>query len=831
MVAVLCCSAVAEAAPRDPVAEAVALADAGRYAEARAKLEAAPRSLESRFQLGLVYRATGDRPRERASWNSFFDDYEAGRIDKKRARALTYVARAAHLLGSWKDANDTYRDAVDADPKGKDGARANIAWGRLFLEKYDAGHAEVCLDDALKILPEDPEARTLLAAVKLEQSYDVPGALKELDRAERAAPGYPEALSLRGKIALEGEDPVLAKKLAARLLAKNPAQLAARTLIAGAALLADDKVAYAAERTSVLGTNPRQSRFFHELGELLVREHRYADAIALEEEAIQVDETDPVARAAYGANLLRLGREAEGLEALRSAWKKDKYNVRSYNLLQLFEEVIPKRYVMIDAPPFRLRVPTSERAVLEQTVVPLLLRAEKALTKLYGFRPKGPVTIELYTDPKHYAVRTIGLPGLDAIGVTFGPVVTAMSPSVGKFNWGMVLWHELAHVYAIEASRSRVPRWFTEGLSEYETTIADPTWTRRTSAEVAGALSRNELLSVGVLNHAFVSARDLPHMVLAYHESAAAVRYFIERAGRVKIMAALKRFGEGKRFEQIVEELLSEDLATFDAGLKASLGKRLAIYDGQLLVRSSDYSDVSGLEERLKANGDDGRARGLLALAKLAAGDTEGAMKLLAQKSGLPSPEMMYASTRIMLSTKHVDEAKVGMEILRRAGGRGADVELLAARVAKAASDVDGAWRALEAAAKADPDRVDPHTMRAELAAGTPRPSACADAAQCQIEALRRAVELEVMDPSLGKKLFTLLAQQKSPDAQGAAERAFDVAPFDVALRLDVASYLADRKDWSGAGKQLAIARACAPDGELGKRVAALDDRVKRRAP
>ena len=526
-----CCAAHA-APPRDLVADARGLRERGRYAEARGKLEALVRgdhSLPTRFELGLVYRALGERSLERAVWNGFYDDYERGGIDKKNARQLTYLARAAQLLGGTKDANDLFRDAVDADPKGKDGARANIAWARLFLEKYDAGHAEVCLEEALAILPEDPEGRTLLARVKLEQTYDLEAAARELARAEKAHPGHAEAIAMRAEIDLQTGKADRARTLATSLLKTNPADVAAHTLLAGAALLAEDVAGYEAERQKVLAVNPHDSNFFHGVSEILIREHRYSDAVALEEAALVADPKDPVARAAYGANLLRLGREPEGLAALRESWKGDKYNVRTYNLLQLFEDVIPKRYVMIEAPPFRLRVPTAERAVLEATVVPLLQQARVAFDALYETKLQGPITLELYSDPKHYAVRTVGLPGLEAIGVTFGPVITAMSPSIGKFNWGMVVWHELAHVYAITASKSRVPRWFTEGLSEYETQAQNPRWTRRTSAELAGALQRGELASVAELNQAFVAARDLTHMVIAYHEASAAVSYFVER--------------------------------------------------------------------------------------------------------------------------------------------------------------------------------------------------------------------------------------------------------------------------------------------------------------
>ena len=56
-----------------------------------------------------------------------------------------------------------------------------------------------------------------------------------------------------------------------------------------------------------------------------------------------------------GNTLLRLGEEDEGLALLRRAWDRDPYDVRTYNLLNLFEKVIPARYVT--SPPAALPLP------------------------------------------------------------------------------------------------------------------------------------------------------------------------------------------------------------------------------------------------------------------------------------------------------------------------------------------------------------------------------------------------------------------------------------------------------------------------------------------
>jgi tetratricopeptide (TPR) repeat protein len=227
-----------------PGAEGRALLATGRYAEARRVLEGEvardPRALEARYQLGLVYRAIGAQAEASRVWNGFYDDYEAGRIDKRSARQLTYVAQAARYLGSWQDAIDTIGDAIDADPLGHDGARAHVVEAEMQLEKYQAGYAEVALHKALGVLPDDPDAHALMARVLLEQSYDVDGAERELARALAKDPHHEEALCTRAQLLLEAERYAEATAAARAVLELDPESVRARAVIAAAALLRDD---------------------------------------------------------------------------------------------------------------------------------------------------------------------------------------------------------------------------------------------------------------------------------------------------------------------------------------------------------------------------------------------------------------------------------------------------------------------------------------------------------------------------------------------------------------------------------------------------------------
>src|SRR4029079_12895575 len=221
---------------------------------------------------------------------------------------------------------------------------------------------------------------------------------------------------------------------------------------------------YERERTADLAVRASAGPFFAFGAETLTHHRRYDEARDVAREGIARDPDHADCLSVLAMTLLRLGDETEGLETLRRAWKRDPYDVRTYNLLNLYEKAIPARYTMVAGAHLRFRVPTGDRAALTEVVAPSLEERYRDFVGRYRLEPRGPVTLELFGDPHEFAVRTTGLPAIGVAGVCFGRVITSIAPSNHAFNWGMVLTHELAHVFAIQLSRSRVPRWFTEGL-------------------------------------------------------------------------------------------------------------------------------------------------------------------------------------------------------------------------------------------------------------------------------------------------------------------------------------------------------------------------------
>ncbi len=559
-----------------------ALVALGRYAEARATLDAAvaaaPDDLPARDALMRLDALVGDRAALAPLIERSYADWNGGGVDKTRAADLIAIATAVRLDGNWKDANETLRDAVRAEPRA---TAANLDWGWMFLDKHAAAEADKSFRAVLALDATNPDAHVGLARVALVERYDAAAAAAEVARALAVNPRHAGALALRAELALDREDYAAAAADVTLLRRTNPVDPGASRVAAAAAMLLDDAATYARERDRHLAAHARDGDLFAFVAEALERQRRYDEARAVAEEGLRVDADNARCLATLATTLLRLGDEARGLETLRRAWKIDPYDARTYNLLNLFEKIIPARYTTVATAHLRFRVEPATKPAIEAVVAPFLEETYARFVTRYGFSPKGPVTFELYGDPQHFAVRTVGLPGIGVSGVCFGRVITSQAPTNHAFNWGMVLAHELAHVFAIELSRSRVPRWFTEGLSEVETMRLRPEWARHDDVALWGAWRRGELPPLGALSNAFLEAHDAESATRAYAHAALAVDFLERRFGFAKLREALVAWGGGARGVGVLERLSGMDAAALERAFRVELATRWARYDAQ----------------------------------------------------------------------------------------------------------------------------------------------------------------------------------------------------------------------------------------------------------
>lgn len=686
----------------------------GRRADAVALIDkamVANPDLGLRAKRGLLAQRAGDLVTARKIFSFFLAESDAGRIDLNDPRALLYLAEAARHLGEYQLANDALKEASKLDP---DDVEIAVTWAEVFEQKYAAALAAQTLEQALARQPEHPVLLAAMAEATLAERYDLGAAYGYLERALRGNPTSERALLVQAGIEIDKNEWDAAQATIAAILKANAESLEALSLAATVAWLRDQTAAFDKYKRQVFALNPVYADFYRVIARSAEREHRYAAAVELLKEALTLVPGQAEIQADIGLGYLRLGDEAEGMKWLQTAWKGDPYNVRNFNTLELFDDTIKHQYVTRTSASFRFRYHRDEADVLGRYVEPTLERAFADMSKRYGFVPKTPVTIELYADKGDYSVRTVGLPDLGALGVCFGQVITAISPSTGDLNWGMVLWHELAHVFAVQLSKSRVPRWYTEGLSEYETLRARPEWRRENDADLYGALVDGTLPSVAELNHRFMQP-SAQAVTVAYYLSAVTIEYIVNAYGFAKIVKGLTLFGEGKETPEVIAAITGRTVAQFDREFRAYLEKRLAPYRGTLVLpgREAELADVVAAA---KAKPEDLRAQVKLVAAYYFAGDADQAetvaKAVLARDSA--NAVALFVLGEVAWAKEDAKTASQYFGKVVQAGTDGLLVRTRLGETARALGKVQEALAQFQAAKRFDPENSAPYQQLAE---------------------------------------------------------------------------------------------------------------------
>jgi tetratricopeptide (TPR) repeat protein len=762
----------------------------GKPADAQKDLEALykdrPDDRAVRHQLALAMLDRGLVKEAAPLLQRFMDEFDNRAMDLDNAEQLYYLAEAARLTSQYELANDSYREAVKLQPQL---TQAGIAWADLFLQKYASELAEQTVEEVFKINPNSPDAHAAMAAVQVENTYDLKAVAFHVDKALEVNPKHQRALLVRASVMIDQNQWDAAFKTLDSVLAINPANVQAISMRATIGWLRDDTRVYDAEKAKVLKLNPAYADLYRIIARSAVREHRYVEAIELEKLALTVKPDYYEAMSGVGLGYLRLGKEKEGKEWLDKSWKGDEYNVRTYNTLNLYDKTIPNDYAFTTTKSFKIRYHKSEQKLLGRYLEPVMERAFAEMVKRYGFTPKTPVILELYADAGDYAVRTVGLPSLGALGVCFGQVITAMSPSNGDINWGMVMWHELGHVFAIQLSNSRVPRWFTEGLSEYETMIARPEWRRENDADLYGAMTEGTLPSVTELNYRFMVG-DQNAVVVAYYLSSVTIEYIAQTYGFPKIVEGLKLFGKGKETQDVIPAITGRTVAQFDADFRKYLELRLAPYKGTFrLPTPSD--DLTKLEIEVAAKPKDAAAQARLALGHVAGGDADkaGLAAEAALKLDPKQPIARYILAEIALRTGDAPKAKGMYEALVADGHDSFDMRVRLAGIAQQAHETDEVEKQLCAAKTLDPERSYPYQELAELYKASGRTD------QALVE-LEQYAFIEQMQLAPLKELvagYTKKASWSKVKTYG--ELATYVSPYDTEILLSLAKAYLELKD------------------------------------
>ena len=556
-------------------------------------------------------------------------------------------------LKQYDQANEEFRiatAAAESDPLYK------VRWGMLLHERFNNTDAVGLFREALQKDPKNAQAYLGLAVVSGE-GFD--GKAPEyVSQALVLDPKLVEAHEFAGNLALEDADTEHALKEADAALALSPDALNAMAIHASVELLADRSPD--AWLDKIHKVNAGYAEGYAHVAHYLELNYRFEDAIGYYRKAIEADPQYWPARSALGVGLMRLGQEDEPFKQLEMCYNNGYRDAETVNSLRLLDSY--KNFVTYKEDGTILRLRKNEAELLHPYYQAELQRILPTYDKKYQMKLTGPVQVEVYPDHEDFAVRTMGMPGLGALGVTFGQVVAMDSPSArkpGDFNWGSTLWHEMSHVYILTATNRRVPRWFTEGLAVHEETQVSPEWGDRVSPEILAAIRDKKLLPVAKLDRGFIFPDYPAQVVVSYFEAGSICDYIKSKWGEGKLLDMVHSYAQRKTTPEVIQADLGVSPDEFDKQylqwVNDRYGKMAANLDAWqkamvVLVQASNQKQHDAVIQQ----GDavrrmypeyvgDSSAYELVAVADLAKGDKKAAVTVLTEyeKAGGESPSIL----------------------------------------------------------------------------------------------------------------------------------------------------------------------------------------------
>jgi tetratricopeptide (TPR) repeat protein len=573
-------------------------------------------------------------------------------------------AEAAWALNDLQGANSWFQQAMREDP---DDVATLVRWGDLYADSHQDAEAMDIYREALQRDAGNPYAQ-LGAARVLSGGFDdaanafLTPLLTDPETADGAKVG---ALLLRARVGLENasrDEALAALDVAAEIVERNdwpPLQIYA--LRAAADLLANVTDSRWTEMS--LEYNSHYGGIYAVPAHFYVITRRYRGAIDLYQKAVDIESGLASAHVELGVNLLRDNQVSRARKHLVIAHDQDPFSPIAVNTLRLLDSFV--NFTLINDPelpddegliPVTLRLHREEAAAIAPYALRLTRDSIAEFTDRYDFVLREPVIIEMYPDHEDFAVRTAGMPGLGILGATFGYVVAMDSPSgrpPEQFQWGTTLWHEMAHVFTLEASDHLVPRWFSEGVSVFEEWRSGPNPGVRIPMSVYNAIQEDRFLPVAELDEGFLRPTYEQQVIVSYMQAGLVCQYIDRQFGAEYLRALLYKYRDGLQTAAAIEAVLGISPRQFDR-------------DFNQFVRSEHGAILDNLEDWQRTQ--------LSVQQKLSAGDWSGTIELakhlldlLPQYVEPDSPYLALALAREELGQR--PQALTALEKFWRNGG------------------------------------------------------------------------------------------------------------------------------------------------------------------
>jgi tetratricopeptide (TPR) repeat protein len=484
-------------------------------------------------------------------------------------------------LEQWEQANAQFRLATQPQDSP---AQYKVRWGELLHERFNDSDAADLFREAIAKDPNSAEGFLGLSTISAD-NFDGRAA-QYAGKALTLDPKLVAAHELLADVALANDDRHAATDEGDKAIALAPDALDAMAIHAAVEILADrpPDAWFTRIQSATSGTGPGISEAYARVGRQLELHYRYEDAVQYYRKAIVSDANNWAAHSALGIDLMRMGQQDEPYKELELAYNNGYRDAATVNSLRLIDSY--KNFETFRDNQTVIRLNKSEAALLLPYMQAELHSILSTYEKKYKMTLPGPVQVEVYPNHEDFAVRTTGMPGLGALGVTFGEVVAMDSPSArkpGDFNWGATIWHEMSHVFILTATNHRVPRWFTEGLAVHEEGQRSPEWSNRLTPDVVAAIRDRKLLPVAKLDGGFVSPDYPAQVIVSYFQAGSICDFIGEKWGQDKLLDMVHSFAKLETTPDAIQKSLGITADQFDtqylAWINQKYGARAAHFD------------------------------------------------------------------------------------------------------------------------------------------------------------------------------------------------------------------------------------------------------------
>lgn len=707
----------------------------GRSAEALEILstvvEAGSAPIRSLVQYGSLLQFVGRKQESLSYLNEANSRYLAGLVFD--AEEIAMVALGNWLADRFHDANSLFSEAVRIDPMNHE---AQVLWGDLFMEKFNNPDAERSYGEVLENNRRYVPA--LLGMARISEPE------MTLQRILDINPAYAPALEEFGYLLIQNNRVEEGTRFLQEALSINPQSVRALAILAAQDALHERMDAYQAREKQINDFSPDNAVFYTDIGEIFGNNYRFTEAVEYARKAIAADPTYWRGHTILGSNLVRLGLEEEGKRHLELAFANDPFNVLTSNLLQVFDTL--EGYATLESEHFRVNMSPRDAEILWPYFEPLLEESWDTLTEKYGFEPEVPVLIQVFENSEDFAVRSVGLPDIGPlVGICFGKVVTLISPDTLSANWQEILWHELVHVFTLQMTNNRMPRWLSEGISVWEEHEARPEWGRRQGLDLVRAARDNKLLPVAELNSGFSNASSSADLGFAYFQSYLVVDYIASEFGFESLRNLVQEYAYIREEEEMFQNVFDQSMEVFNQGFMAWIDRRVeeinvyvhhedspdegaghghGVRENSSAVLAELYNNASlkqHMRQRIQTEPRDFQAHLQLGIVLFkeenyqeAEVHLKTAHELLPDYSGYPSPPLVLSQLYDAQGQEAASQEQ--LEILLQNQQHDYESALALANITLADENLEQAAYYVQRALAVDPYRLDVHRVAAELA-------------------------------------------------------------------------------------------------------------------